>query len=109
MGQTQSSQQISGQTTLFEKISEDIGSGNDGDMLDMQCTLNQDPTVTPPELLNRRETTAVSVLTIQSMESTQESEFLEVGGSGGSIKSEDLTCSTRKLDLCVNHEKEVIE
>ena len=65
--------------------------------------------MTPPELLNRRETTAVSVLTIQSMESTQESEFLEVGGSGGSIKSEDLTCSTRKLDLGVNHEKEVIE
>lgn len=34
MGEAQSSQ-FSGRPTLFEKISEDIGSGNEGDMLDM--------------------------------------------------------------------------
>jgi hypothetical protein len=85
MGEAQSSQ-FSGKTTLFEKISEDIGSGNEGVMLDMQCTLNQDYSVTPPELLKRKETTAESDIAIQSMETTQESVVTEEGGFGGSIK-----------------------
>jgi hypothetical protein len=108
MGETQSSQ-FSGKTTLFEKISEDIGSGNNGDMLDMQCTLNQDPSVTPPELLYRKENTAASDFAIQSMESTQESVLLEEGGSEGSIKREELTSSTRKVVLGENPQEDEIE
>ena len=55
MGEAQSSQ-FSGRPTLFEKISEDIGTGNEGDLLDMQCTLSQDPSLTLPDLLKRKET-----------------------------------------------------
>ena len=75
----------------------------------MQCTLNQDPSVTPPELLNRKETISASDFAIQSMESTQESELLEEGGSGGSIKREELTTSTRKVVLGENPEEDEIE
>jgi hypothetical protein len=104
MGDVQSSH-VSGKPTLFEKISEDIGSGNEGDMLDMQCTLNQDPSVTPPELLNRKETMPASDFTIQSMETTQESVLTEEG-FGGSIRREELTSSTRKIVLGENPEEE---
>ena len=102
MGDVQSSH-VSGKPTLFEKISEDIGSGNEGDMLDMQCTLNQDPSVTPPELLNRKETAASSEFTMRSMQSTQESVVIEEG-SAGSIRREELTSSTRKIVLGENPE-----
>jgi len=108
MGEAQSSQ-FSGKTTLFEKISEDIGSGNDGDMIDMQCTLNQDPSVTPAELLYRKENTSASDFAIQSMESTQESVLLEEGGSRESIKREELTTSSRKVVLGENPEEDEIE
>ncbi len=43
------------------------------------------------------------------MESTQESELLEEGGSGGSIKREELTTSTRKVVLGENPEEDEIE
>ena len=102
MGDVQSSH-FSGKPTLFEKISEDLGSGNEGDMLDMQCTLNQDPSVTPPELLNRKETAASSEFTMRSMQSTQESVVIEEG-SAGSIRREELTSSTRKIVLGENPE-----
>ena len=46
MGETQSSH-TSEKTTLFEQISKDIGSGNEGDMSDMQCTVNVDPNISP--------------------------------------------------------------
>ena len=101
--------QFSGKKTLFEKISEDIGSGNEGVMLDMQCTLNQDSSVTPPELLKRKETTAESDIAIQSMETTQESVVTEEDGFGGSIKREELSSSRRKVVLGENPEEDEIE
>ena len=63
----------------------------------------------PPELLNRKETISASDFAIQSMESTQESELLEKSGSGGSIKREELTTSTRKVVLGENPEEDEIE
>lgn len=108
MGEAQSSQ-FSGRPTLFEKISEDIGSGNEGDMLDMQCTMNQDSSVTSFDLMNRKETNAASDIAIQSMETTQESVVTEEGGFGGSIRSEELTSSTSKLVIGENPEEDEIE
>jgi hypothetical protein len=65
--------------------------------------------VTPPDLLNRKETISGSDFAIQSLESTQESELLEEGGSSGSIKREELTISTRKVVLGENPEEDEIE
>jgi MoxR-like ATPase len=56
MGDAQSAH-VSGKTTLFERISEDIGSGNEGDMIDMQCTVNVDPDVSPAPLLMKKDIT----------------------------------------------------
>jgi hypothetical protein len=43
------------------------------------------------------------------MESTQESELLEEGGSGESIKREELITSSRKVVLGENPEEDDIE
>ena len=41
MGEAQSS--THSDENLLARISKDIGSGNEGDMIDMQCKVNQDP------------------------------------------------------------------
>lgn len=56
MGDSQSAH-VSGKTTLFERISDDIGSGNEGDMIDMQCTVNADIDVSPAPLLMKKDIT----------------------------------------------------
>lgn len=54
MGDAQSAH-VSGKTTLFERISDDIGSGNEGDMIDMQCTVSTDPDTSPAPLLIKKD------------------------------------------------------
>lgn len=71
MGDSQSVHAVQEQgrtsTNLFERISDDIGSGNEGDMLDMQCTVNQDPSVT---ILSKKEYHEVPDIGMHSMQTT---------------------------------------
>ena len=107
MGDAQSAH-VSGKTTLLERISEDIGSGNEGDMLDMQCTVNQDPSVAPMPLLMNKD--APSNAEELELRQTQESVSLTEEGGSDSLKREELTSSQRKRKTAgENSEEDEIE
>jgi hypothetical protein len=68
---------------LISRIGNDIGSGNEGDMLDMQCKINQDPLVNP--LMKAKEST------LESVSISREETLL----SEESLRKEDLSTSRR--------------